>query len=45
MVTYKCFYCKKEVKEENIKRRIRCPYCSSRILYKPRSINTVVKAE
>jgi len=45
MTIYKCFYCRREIKEEIVKRRVRCPYCSSKILYKPRTINTKVKAE
>ena len=45
MVVYKCFYCGREIKEEHIKRKIRCPYCGSRILFKPRrKIVKVVKA-
>ncbi len=36
MVVYKCFVCGREIKPEQIKKRVRCPYCGSRILYKPR---------
>jgi len=45
MVVYKCFNCKREIKDDSVKRKIRCPYCSSKILYKPRTINTKLKAE
>ncbi|MBI2109769.1 DNA-directed RNA polymerase subunit P [Candidatus Woesearchaeota archaeon] len=44
VVTYKCFSCEKKIKEEYVKKKIRCVYCGSRILYKPRSITTKVKA-
>ncbi|MEK6934804.1 MAG: DNA-directed RNA polymerase subunit P [Nanoarchaeota archaeon] len=44
MVNYKCFDCGKKIKDEYVKRRIRCPYCGSKIVYKPRSITTKVKA-
>ena len=44
MVTYKCFDCGKTVKEEYIRKRVRCPYCGSKIVYKPRVVNTKVKA-
>ncbi len=45
MVLHKCFECDKEIKEEYIKKKIRCPYCGSKILYKPRVISSKVKAE
>jgi len=45
MVLHKCFECDKEIKEEYIKKKIRCPYCGSKILYKPRIISSKVKAE
>ncbi|MBU2590319.1 MAG: DNA-directed RNA polymerase subunit P [Nanoarchaeota archaeon] len=44
MVNYKCFNCEKEVKSEYTRKKIRCPYCGSKILYKTRSINTNLKA-
>ncbi|MBI2110712.1 DNA-directed RNA polymerase subunit P [Candidatus Woesearchaeota archaeon] len=43
MVTYKCFDCDKVIKED-IKKRVRCPYCGSKILFKPRVTNNKVKA-
>jgi DNA-directed RNA polymerase subunit P len=40
-MSYKCFYCKKEVKK--IEDRVRCPYCGQKILVKvrPEIIKTV----
>ena len=45
MVTHKCFNCEKVVKQDSTKKKIRCPYCGSKILYKPRVVNTKVKAD
>jgi len=45
MPLYKCFNCGKEVKKEYVKRKVRCPYCGGRIIYKPRTVETIVKAE
>lgn len=44
MVQYKCLRCEKIIKNEYIKRKIRCPYCGSKILYKPRTVSSTVKA-
>lgn len=44
MVVYKCIECQKEVKHEAVKKRVRCLYCGSKILYKPRTTNTIVEA-
>jgi DNA-directed RNA polymerase subunit RPC12/RpoP len=44
MVSYKCFNCDKIIKEEYVKKRVRCPYCGSKIIFKPRVINSKVKA-
>jgi len=44
MSEYKCFFCKKVIPVENIKRRVRCIYCGSKIIFKARSVNTKVKA-
>ncbi|MDP7116204.1 MAG: DNA-directed RNA polymerase subunit P [Candidatus Woesearchaeota archaeon] len=44
MVRYKCFQCSKKVADEYLKKRVRCPYCGSKLLYKPRSTITKVKA-
>lgn len=45
MSNYKCFNCGKEIKDEYIKKKIRCPYCGSKILFKPRNITKKVKAK
>lgn len=41
---YKCFNCDKKVSDEYLRKKIRCPYCGSKILYKPRSVAAKVKA-
>lgn len=41
---YKCFNCEKRVDQEYLKGKIRCPYCSSKILYKDRKVTTKIKA-
>lgn len=33
---YKCMNCGKEVSKEDLKKRIRCPFCGYRILLKKR---------
>jgi len=44
MAIYKCFECGREIKDEEVKKKIRCPHCGCKILYKPRTITTKVKA-
>jgi len=44
MVEYRCFDCNKKVSEDYLKKKIRCPYCGSKMLFKPRSVVTIVKA-
>lgn len=44
MTGYKCFGCSKEVRVEYAKKKVRCPYCGSKVLYKSRTMPTVVKA-
>ncbi|HLC73787.1 MAG TPA: DNA-directed RNA polymerase subunit P [Candidatus Nanoarchaeia archaeon] len=44
MVTYKCFNCNKIVSEDYVQKRVRCPYCGSKILFKPRVTNVKIKA-
>jgi len=44
MVEYKCFYCNKKVSTEHLRKKVRCPYCGSKMLFKPRSVATKVKA-
>jgi len=41
---YKCFMCNHEISDELVKRRVRCPYCGSKIIFKKRSSTTKVKA-
>jgi len=44
MTTYKCFVCGKIIKQDYIRKRIRCPYCGSKILFKPRTNPSTIKA-
>ncbi len=44
MVQYKCFQCEKIIKQDYVKKKVRCPYCGSKIMYKPRGIKVSVKA-
>jgi len=44
MVDYKCFSCSKTVADTYIKKKVRCPYCGSRLIFKPRTSITKVKA-
>ncbi len=45
MVEYKCFGCGKLIDREQVRRKIRCPYCSSKVLFKVRpQVRKVVKA-
>jgi len=44
MVAHKCFSCEKIVKQEYIKKKVRCPYCGSKVLYKPKVVSTKVEA-
>ncbi len=44
MISYKCILCNKKVSQETVRKRIRCPYCGSKMLFKPRSTGTKVKA-
>lgn len=41
---YKCFFCGKEIDEQFVKKRIRCPYCGSKVVFKARVVTTKVKA-
>jgi len=42
---YTCYYCQKKVTLEDIKRRVRCPYCGSKVLFKDRlEVGKIVKA-
>ncbi|RME55107.1 DNA-directed RNA polymerase subunit P [Candidatus Woesearchaeota archaeon] len=44
MVSYKCFYCGKDIKNDYLRKKVRCPYCGGKILYKSRTKNSTVKA-
>ncbi len=44
MVEYKCLDCGKTVSDNYTRKKIRCPYCGSKMLYKQRSTSTKVKA-
>ena len=44
MVEYKCFDCGKKVSMDYLRKRVRCPYCGSKMLFKPRQTPTKVKA-
>jgi DNA-directed RNA polymerase subunit RPC12/RpoP len=44
MATYKCFSCNKVINEAQIKKRVRCLYCGSKIIFKQRTTSTNVKA-
>ena len=37
MVEYKCMDCNKKVSQDYLRKKIRCPYCGYRILFKVRS--------
>lgn len=41
---YKCFQCNKVVSDTYLKKKVRCPYCGSRMLFKQRVCVTKVKA-
>ena len=44
MVEYKCFQCEKKVPQDYLRKKVRCPYCGSKMLFKPRAVTTKVKA-
>lgn len=44
MVKYTCFSCSKKISEDMMGKRVRCPYCGSKILYKSRGTATKIKA-
>lgn len=45
MGKYTCFLCGKKISEDMMGKRVRCPYCGSKILYKGRDTITKVKAD
>ena len=44
MADYKCFGCNKEVSPDYLRKRVRCPYCGSKIVFKMRTRSTTIKA-
>ena len=44
MKEYKCFQCNKNVADTYLRKKVRCPYCGSKMLFKPRVAATIVKA-
>ncbi|MEA3399187.1 MAG: hypothetical protein U9R00_01590 [Patescibacteria group bacterium] len=41
---YKCFTCSKIINEDYIKKKVRCPYCGSKIIFKARTKPNTVNA-
>ena len=41
---YKCFSCNKTIAEQYIKKKVRCPYCGSKIVFKARTREITIKA-
>jgi len=44
MSSYKCFSCNKTISDTQIRKRVRCLYCGSKIIFKERTVGTKVKA-
>ncbi|MFH1636952.1 MAG: DNA-directed RNA polymerase subunit P [Candidatus Woesearchaeota archaeon] len=44
MVAYKCFFCGHDISPEYIRKKVRCPYCGSKVLFKQRMVQKTVKA-
>jgi DNA-directed RNA polymerase subunit RPC12/RpoP len=44
MVKYNCFTCNKKISSDMMGKRVRCPYCGSKMLFKARSATTKIKA-
>jgi DNA-directed RNA polymerase subunit RPC12/RpoP len=44
MAEYKCFNCDKVLNPDQMKKRVRCVYCGSKIVFKTRSSPTIVDA-
>lgn len=44
MVTYTCMDCSKNVGDEFIRKRVRCPYCGGKMLYKTTDQPRVIKS-
>ncbi|MFC1727982.1 DNA-directed RNA polymerase subunit P [Nanoarchaeota archaeon] len=41
---YKCFDCNKTVSMEYLRKKIRCPYCGGKMLFKQKQVSTKVQA-
>ncbi|MBS3112574.1 DNA-directed RNA polymerase subunit P [Candidatus Woesearchaeota archaeon] len=44
MAEYKCFQCDKTISPDYLRKKIRCPYCGSKMLFKPTVLTTKIKA-
>lgn len=44
MTEYRCFSCNKEIKDQYIKKKVRCIYCGAKLIFKARTAPTTVKA-
>ncbi len=44
MALYKCFFCSKKIKTDELQKRFVCPHCGSRVFFKPRTKMKTVKA-
>ena len=44
MVAYRCFVCNKEIESTTLRKRVRCIYCGSKMLFKQRTTTTKVLA-
>jgi len=44
MVEYKCFKCGKIISSKKLEKRFTCPFCNSKIFYKPRKAVIKIKA-
>jgi len=44
MVEYKCMECNKVIDSRILRRRVRCPYCGSKMLVKFRTVSVEVDA-
>lgn len=45
MPVYKCFKCEKKLTSANLEKRFVCPYCGSKIFYKPRTKIKKIKTD
>ncbi|PIN91003.1 DNA-directed RNA polymerase subunit P [Candidatus Pacearchaeota archaeon CG10_big_fil_rev_8_21_14_0_10_32_14] len=44
MAVYKCFKCGKKIQSNKLDARFICPFCNSKIFYKPRTHSRKLKA-